>query len=64
MSARDKVKNATRNVTGKTKQAAGAATGDRSTEMSGRRDQVKADLRQSGEQVKDAGRKARDAMDH
>lgn len=64
MSARDKVRNSTRNATGKAKQAAGAATGDRSTEMSGRRDQVKADLRQAGEQVKDAGRKTRDALGH
>ena len=56
MSAKDKVKNSAKSLKGKTKQAAGAATGDRSTEMSGRRSQVKADLKNAGEQVKDTGR--------
>ena len=64
MGTTDKARNAARGAKGKVKQATGAATGDRSTEMSGRRDQVKADVRQAGEHAKDAGRKAKDALGH
>lgn len=54
MSATDKLKNTIDNVSGKAKEAAGRATGDRSTENEGRKDQSKADLKNAGENVKDA----------
>ena len=54
MSAVDKVKNAIEDVEGKAKEALGRATGDRSTENEGRTDQAKSDLKQAGENVKDA----------
>jgi len=49
---------------GKAKQATGQATGNDRTEMRGRRQQVKADLKNAGEQVKGAGRKVRDSFGH
>jgi len=64
MSTKDKAKNVAQSAGGKVKQAAGQATGRPGTEQRGRRSQVKADLKNSGEQVKDAGRKAKDALDH
>jgi uncharacterized protein YjbJ (UPF0337 family) len=54
MSATDKLKNAVQDVEGKAKEAVGRATGDRSTENEGRGDQAKADLKNAGENVKDA----------
>jgi len=54
MSATDKAKNAIQDVEGKAKEALGRATGDRSTEDEGRGDQAKADLKNAGENVKDA----------
>ena len=54
MSATDKMKNAIQDVEGKAKEAVGRATGDRSTENEGRGDQAKADLKNAGENVKDA----------
>jgi uncharacterized protein YjbJ (UPF0337 family) len=54
MSATDKMKNAIEDVEGKAKEALGKVTGDRSTENEGRGDQVKSDLKNAGENVKDA----------
>ena len=54
MSATDKAKNAIEDVEGKAKAALGKVTGDRSTENEGRGDQAKADLKNAGENVKDA----------
>ena len=54
MSATDKIKNAVDDVAGKAKEAVGGVTGDKSTENEGRRDQAKADLKNAGENVKDA----------
>jgi len=54
MSATDKAKNAIQDVEGKAKEAVGWVTGDRSTENEGRGDQAKADLKNAGENVKDA----------
>lgn len=58
------MKNTAQKAAGKATQAAGQATGRPDTERRGRQDQVKADLKNSGEQVKDAGRKAKDAFRH
>ncbi len=54
MSATDKIKNAVEDVAGKAKEAVGKASGDKSTENEGRRDQAKSDLKDAGEKVKDA----------
>jgi uncharacterized protein YjbJ (UPF0337 family) len=54
MSATDKIKNAIEDVEGKAKETLGAVTGDRSTENEGKKDQAKSDLKDAGENVKDA----------
>ena len=54
MSATDKAKNKIDDVGGKAKETLGKATGDKSTENEGRKDQAKADLKDAGEKVKDA----------
>ena len=54
MSALDKAKNAIEDVEGKAKEALGKATGDHDTEVEGKTDQSKADLKNAGEKVKDA----------
>ncbi len=54
MSGTDKAKNAVEDVAGKAKEALGSATGDKSTEREGKKDQSKADLKDAGENVKDA----------
>lgn len=54
MSAEDKIKNAAEKVTGVAKEAAGSVTGNDSLKSEGKADQAKADLKQSGEKVKDA----------
>jgi uncharacterized protein YjbJ (UPF0337 family) len=53
----DKIDNAAEKLGGKGKEAAGQATGDDRLEAEGRGDQVKADLKQAGEKVKDAFKK-------
>ena len=54
MSATDKASNKIEEAGGKAKEAVGKATGDKSTENEGRRDQASADLKNAGEKVKDA----------
>lgn len=54
MSGADKVKNATEQAVGKGKEAVGKATDNEKLEAEGKVDQVKADLKQAGEKVKDA----------
>ena len=54
MSAVDKAKNAVEDMAGKAKEGIGKVTGDRDTEMEGKTDQSKADLKNAGEKVKDA----------
>ena len=53
MSALDKAKNKVEDLGGKAKEAGGRATGDRSTENEGKADQVKANLKDAGEKIKD-----------
>jgi uncharacterized protein YjbJ (UPF0337 family) len=50
----DKAKNKIDEFGGKVKEASGKATGDESTENEGKSDQVKANLRDAAEKVKDA----------
>ncbi len=54
MSAGDKIGNAAEDAKGKVKEGAGKATGNDRLEAEGKGDQVKADLKKAGENVKDA----------
>jgi uncharacterized protein YjbJ (UPF0337 family) len=54
VSATDKANNKIEEAGGKAKEAVGKATGDKSTENEGRKDQASADLKNAGEKVKDA----------
>jgi uncharacterized protein YjbJ (UPF0337 family) len=64
MSAKDKAKNTGQKAAGKAEAAAGRLTGNAHTEGRGRRSQVKADAKNTGEQLKDAGSKAKGAVKH
>ncbi len=50
----DKIKNQAEELGGKAKEGVGHHTGDRDLEAEGHGDQTKADLKQAGEDVKDA----------
>jgi uncharacterized protein YjbJ (UPF0337 family) len=54
MGANDKVKNKAQEVGGKIKQQVGKASGDEDLEARGKSDEIKGDLKQAGENVKDA----------
>jgi uncharacterized protein YjbJ (UPF0337 family) len=53
MSAEDKAKNLADKAGGVIKETTGRVTGDESLEASGKKDQAVADLKQSGEKLKD-----------
>ena len=53
MSAMDKIKNKAEELTGKGKEALGAATGNESLEAEGQKDQASGNLKDAGEKVKD-----------
>jgi len=50
----DKIKNAAEDLGGKVKEGAGKVTGNERLEAEGQADQVKADVKKAGENVKDA----------
>jgi uncharacterized protein YjbJ (UPF0337 family) len=54
MSAIDKARNKLRKLGGRAKENLGRASGDRDLESRGMGDQVKSDLKDAGEKVKDA----------
>jgi uncharacterized protein YjbJ (UPF0337 family) len=54
MSAKDKAKNKAQEMKGQAKEKTGKATGDRDLEAEGQADQVKGNLKNAGEKVKDA----------
>ena len=54
MGVDDKAKNKAQEVKGQAKERLGRATDDQELEAEGRTDQAKSDLKQAGEQVKDA----------
>lgn len=54
MGLSDKLSNAAEDVKGKIKEATGKATDDEQMEAEGKVDQSKSDLKQAGENVKDA----------
>jgi uncharacterized protein YjbJ (UPF0337 family) len=57
MTATDKAKNTAQKVRGKVKETAGRATGNDKLRAKGKSDQIKGDLKQAGEKVKDAFKK-------
>ena len=57
MSGDDKIRNAAEEAAGKAKEAVGDATGNEKLQAEGKSDQVKANLKQAGENVKDAFKK-------
>jgi len=54
---KDRIKGSANQAAGKVKEWAGKATGDSKTEAEGKADQVKGNLKQAGEKVKDAFKK-------
>ena len=56
MSATDKAKNKMQNLAGQAKESLDRATGDKDTENRGKSDQAKLNLKDAGENVKDAFR--------
>ena len=56
MALDDKIKNAAENVVGKAKEAVGKATDDERLEAEGKADQTKAQVKKTGEDVKDVFR--------
>ncbi len=54
MSTTDKIKNKAEELKGKIKEGIGDATDDRPLERQGKTDQAKGNLKQAGENVKDA----------
>lgn len=57
MGGTDKAKNKVDRTAGKAKEKLGRLAGDRRTENEGKADQVKSNLKDAGEKVKDAFRK-------
>jgi uncharacterized protein YjbJ (UPF0337 family) len=57
MATVDKAKNSAQRAKGKVKEAAGKATGDDKLRNKGKADQMKGNLKQAGEKVKDALKK-------
>lgn len=56
MSLADKFTNKAQELRGRVKRNTGEVTGDRSLQAEGRADEVKANLKQAGEKIKDAFR--------
>ena len=56
----DKLSNAAEGIAGKAKEVVGKLGGDKDLEAEGKGDQVKSDLKQAGENVKDAAKKITD----
>lgn len=56
MSATDKAKNKADELAGKAREQVGKATGDEDQEQQGKADQVKSNVKDAGEKVKDAFR--------
>lgn len=57
MSGDDKIRNAAEEAAGKAKEAVGDATDNEKLQREGKSDQVKANLKQAGEDIKDAFKK-------
>jgi uncharacterized protein YjbJ (UPF0337 family) len=57
MTAADKAKNTAQTTKGKVKEAAGKVTGNDRLESKGKTDQIKGNVKQAGEKLKDAVKK-------
>jgi uncharacterized protein YjbJ (UPF0337 family) len=57
MGIADKARNVAQDIAGKAKEVAGDATNDDKLKAEGKKDQTAADLKQAGENVKDAFKK-------
>jgi uncharacterized protein YjbJ (UPF0337 family) len=62
MGTRDKASNKAQDLKGKTKEAAGSATGNEEMRRKGKTDQTKSALKDSGEKVKDAASNVKDVL--
>lgn len=62
MSFMDKAKQAAEDLSGKAKEAAGQATGDQDLENEGKGDQIKSQVEQVGEKIKDAAQTIKDKL--
>ena len=56
MAMGDKIKNAAEQAAGKAKEGAGKVTGNEDLQAQGQADQASADVKQTGEKVKDAAK--------
>jgi uncharacterized protein YjbJ (UPF0337 family) len=59
---KDKASNRAQDAKGRVKEAAGSITGNRDLKNKGKTDQAKASLKNTGEDLKDAGHKVKDAV--
>jgi len=64
MGVGDHMENAAEDLGGKAKEAVGKMTDDERLEAEGKADQTKADLKNAGENVKEAADDVRDAFSH
>jgi len=62
MGLKDKAENKAEELTGRGKEAAGAATGDRDLEAEGRADQAAGKVKNAGEHLKDAAKDVKDGL--
>jgi len=58
----DKIRNSAEEAAGKVKETTGQATDNEELEAEGKADQVKANVKQAGEKVKDAAKDAADSF--
>ena len=61
MGTKDRASNRAQDVKGRVKEAAGRITGNRRLKNKGKTDQAKAEMKNSGEDLKDAAHKVKDA---
>jgi uncharacterized protein YjbJ (UPF0337 family) len=64
MSTKNRASNKAQDAKGKIKETVGSAVGNKDLESKGKLDQIKAGLKDAGEDVKDAVEHAKDAIEH
>jgi uncharacterized protein YjbJ (UPF0337 family) len=62
MGTKDRASNRAQDAKGRVKEAAGSVTGNRDLKNKGKTDQAKATMKNSGEDLKDAAHKVKDAI--
>jgi uncharacterized protein YjbJ (UPF0337 family) len=62
MGTKDRASNRVQDAKGRVKEAVGSITGNRDLKNKGKTDQAKAELKNSGEDLKDAAQKVKDAV--